>query len=411
MTNIDPCIRLNMANDRHPANVPISSAPMKTKVLVLGAGFGGLELVTRLTEAIPDLVDITMIDKSPSFTFGFSKLDVMFGRRSLDQVRAPYRDINNPNVGIRQETIESIDASNRRVVTDGGTYDCDVLVVALGADYDITATPGLAEGGIEFYSLAGAERAAQALADFNGGAVMVSVLGPFFKCPGAPIETVLLLNEFLPERGLRDRSTIHLTSPMPMPIPISQLTSSALLALLDEAGVEHSFSSLVTHLDPTTSTAHLGDGREMKYDLFFGIPIHCAPDVVRASDLVEDGWVPVDKATFETRFPNVFAVGDVTSAPVPRAGGMAEREAATVAEVLIARLTDAAAPPPFDGAAACYIETGGHKVARIDVNFLTYDVPVAKFNAPNSAMVADKRAWGTTRLTRWFGYQDPESRL
>jgi sulfide:quinone oxidoreductase len=383
---------------------------MRTKIIVLGAGFGGLELVTRLVESVPDLVDITLIDKSESFTFGFSKLDVMFGRRRLDEVRSPYRDINKPNVDVRKETIQSIDATNRRVVTDGGSYECDVLVVALGADYDFDATPGLTEGGYEFYSLEGAARAAQALAEFGGGAVVVSVLGPFYKCPGAPIETVLLLHDFLTARGLRDRSSIHLTSPLPMPIPISQMTSTALLALLDQAGVDSSFSSLVSHLDPASRTAHLTDGRQLPYDLFLGIPVHCAPDVVLASDLAEDGWIPVDKGTFETRIPGVFAVGDVTSAPVPRAGGMAEREAATVADVLIARLRGTAAPPPFDGAAQCYVETGRDSVARIDVNFLSYDVPVARYNAPTEHIVAEKETWGATRLTRWFGYDDPAGR-
>jgi sulfide:quinone oxidoreductase len=380
---------------------------MRTKIIVLGAGFGGLELATRLVESVPDLVDITVIDKSESFTFGFSKLDVMFGRRKLDQVRSPYRDIHRPNVDFRKEVIQSIDPTTRRVVTDVGSYECDVLVVALGADYDFDATPGLTEGGYEFYSLDGAERAAQALADFGGGAVLVSVLGPFYKCPGAPIETVLLLDDFLRARGLRDQSTIHLTSPLPMPIPISQMTSAALLAMLDEAGIDASFSSMVSHLDPSSRTAHLKDGRQIAYDLFLGIPVHCAPEVVLASDLAEDGWIPVDKGTFETRFPGVFAVGDVTSAPVPRAGGMAEREAATVADVLIARLTGSPAPPPFDGAAQCYVETGHDSVARIDVNFLSYDVPVAKFNAPSEDIVAEKQAWGATRLTRWFGYDDP----
>ena len=383
---------------------------MAQRVVVLGAGFGGLELVTRLSEAVGEQVDITLIDKNDSFVFGFSKLDVMFGRRRLTEVQADYRDIAKRGVEFRRETVLSIDPSNRRVVTDGGTYDADILVVALGADYDVAATPGLAEGGYEFYSVAGAERAGQALAQFDGGAVVVSVLGPMFKCPGAPIETVLLVHEHLSRRGLREQSTIHLTSPLPMPIPISKKTSTALLAILDEAGVEYSFGSMVGRIDPDARMAHLTDGRQLSYDLFLGVPVHCAPEVVRASEIAEDGWIPVNPATFETKFPGVFAVGDVTSAPVPRAGGMAEGEAATVAAVLIARLTGTAAPPPFDGVAACYIETH-NSVARIDINFLSYDTPVAKFSAPAPNLVAEKRVFGTSRLTRWFGYDDPENRV
>ena len=144
-------------------------------------------------------------------------------------------------------------------------------------------------------------------------------------------------------------------------------------------------------LDPEQHVAHLDDGRALPYDLFLGIPVHCAPEVVVASELVEDGWIPVDPATFATRFPNVYAVGDVTSAPVPHAGGIAEGEAATVAKVLIAKLTDDSDPLPYDGAAGCYVELGDDLVGRIDVNFLSYDTPVAKFTAPNAALSEEKR--------------------
>ena len=313
---------------------------MTEHVVVLGAGFGGLELVTGLSEAIPDKVRITLIDKSDAFMFGFSKLDVMFGRRQASEVWNPYRAIDKPGVEFRQETVTAIDPEHRRVVTDVATYEADILVVALGADYDVAATPGLAEDGFEFYSFAGAERARDALAAFNGGAVVVGVLGPFFKCPGAPIETALLVDNYLAQRGLRESSTIHLVSPMPAPIPISQKTSAALMAILEEHGVEYWPGSKVVRLDPENHVAHVDDGRALPYDLFLGIPVHCAPEVVAASELVEDGWIPVDPATFATKFPNVYAIGDVTSAPVPRAGGIAEGEAATVAKVLIAKLTD-----------------------------------------------------------------------
>ena len=376
---------------------------MLTRVVVLGAGFGGLELVTGLSESVPDKVRITLIDKNDSFMFGFSKLDIMFGRRQASEVWNSYRLIAKPGVEFRQETVTSIDPARRQVVTNEATYDADVLVVALGADYDVSATPGLAEDGCEFYSAAGAERARDALAGFDGGAVVISVLGPFFKCPGAPNETALLLHDYLARRGLRESSTIHLVSPLPMPIPISRKTSSAIVAILQEHGIEYWPSSRVTRLDPEHHVAHLEDGRQLSYDLFLGIPVHCAPEVVVASDLAEDGWIPVDPATFATRFPGVFAVGDVTSAPVPRAGGIAEGEAATVARVLTSQLTGGSVPPPYDGAAGCYVELGDDLVGRIDVDFLSYDTPVARFSAPTAALTEEKRRWGSTRVDRWFG--------
>ncbi len=382
---------------------------MPQSILVLGAGFGGLELVTMLSDAVADQVEITLIDKNDSFIFGFSKLDVMFGRRTLDDVRARYADVLKPSVQFRRETVRSIDGASRTVVTDTTTYRPDVLVVALGADYDIEATPGLAEAGFEFYTPEGAERAGRALAGFAGGKVVISVLGPFFKCPGAPNETALLTHDFLEKAGVRPQSTIHLTSPLPMPIPISRPTSDVIIALLEEAGVEYWPGSLVTRLDPEERVAHFADGRSLDYDLFLGIPVHRAPEVVAASDLCADGWIPVDPATFETPFPGVFAVGDVTSAPVPRAGAMAEGEARTVAEVLIARLRGSGSPAPFDGGAACYVETGGGTAARIDVNFLAYESPRAEIVGPTAGILADKASFGSTRLSRWFGYEDSTS--
>ena len=376
---------------------------MATHVVVLGAGFGGLELVTRLSEAVSDKARITLIDKNDSFMFGFSKLDVMFGRMPLSEAWHSYRDVVKPSVQFRQETVTSIDPEKRRVVTSAGTYDADILVVALGADYDPAATPGLLEDGYEFYSTAGADRARDALERFGGGAVVVSVLGPLFKCPGAPNESAWLVHDFLSKRGLRAASTIHLVTPMAMPIPISLKTSDAIIKILEDHGIEYWPRAIVTHLEPKTHVAHLEDGRSLPYDLFLGIPVHCAPEVVVDSALAEDGWIPVNPATFATKFPGVFAVGDVTSAPVPRAGGIAEGEAATVAEVLIAQLTGGPEAAPYDGASACYVELGDDLVGRIDVNFLSYDQPVAKFTAPNTALTAEKQQWGATRRDRWFG--------
>ena len=370
---------------------------MSTHVVILGAGFGGLELATRLSEAVSDKARVTLIDKSDKFMFGFSKLDVMFGRMSMSEAWHSYRDIVKPGVEFRQEMVTSIDPENRRVVTNAGTYEPDILVVALGADYDPAATPGLLEDGYEFYSTDGAQRAREVLEGFGGGAVIVSVLGPFFKCPGAPNETALLVHDYLSRRGLRDKSTIHLVTPMPMPIPISRKTSDAIIKILEDHGVEYWPQSMVTHLDPKTHTAHLADGRSLPYDLFLGIPVHCAPEVVVNSPLVEDGWIPVDPATFATKFPGVFAVGDVTSAPVPRAGAIAEGEAGTVADVLIAQLRGGPEAPPYDGASSCYVELGDDLVGRIDVNFLSYDQPVAKFTTPSAALTEEKRQWGATR--------------
>ena len=199
---------------------------MKLRVVVLGAGFGGLELTTLLSEALPDRLDLTLIDKNDSFYFGFSKLDVMFGRKAPDAVRFAYRNIVKPGVHFRQETITAIDPDTRRVTTTSGTYDADVLVIALGADYDTDATPGLAQGGNEFYSFSGAERLHNVLPTFTKGRAIVGVTSTPFKCPPAPSEAALLLHDYLSRRGVRSRlrdqpghALRHPDSPLPRHLP------------------------------------------------------------------------------------------------------------------------------------------------------------------------------------------------
>ncbi len=142
---------------------------MRTRVVILGAGFGGLELSSRLSAELADEVDATLIGQGDSFIFGFSKLDVMFARRTMDEVRIPHRDITKPGVTFRQESVLSIDPECERVVTNAGAYDADVLVVALGADLAPGAAPGLDECGYEFYSPDGAPRVRDVLPAFPGG--------------------------------------------------------------------------------------------------------------------------------------------------------------------------------------------------------------------------------------------------
>ena len=375
---------------------------MSTRVLILGAGFGGLELSTMLSEAFGDDLDVTLIDKSDAFVFGFSKLDVMFGRTTPDAVRLPYRDIAKPGVRFLQETITAIDPEARRVTTDAGVHEADVLVVALGADYDFDATPGLADGGNEFYSVAGAERLAEIVPTFSEGRVVVGVCGAPFKCPPAPSECALLLDDELTARGVRDDCEISFVIPLRRRCRRRPRPRRARDGVR-RAGITFVPGRRVSSLDPGRSVAALDDGTELPFELFLGVPKHRAPDVVIASGMTEDGYVPVDSATLRTRYPGVYAVGDVATAGVPKAGVFAEGAARVVARQLIAELRDGERPGPYDGRGSCYIEFGSGRVGRVDIDFLSGPTKTGSFNAPSAALVAEKEHFGSSRRARWFG--------
>ena len=376
---------------------------MHARVLILGAGFGGLELATMLSEGLGEDAEVVIVDRSDAFVFGYSKLDVMFGRVRPEEIRLPYADFVKPGVRLLRETVTAIEPESRQVTTEEGVHEGDVLVVALGADYDFEATPGLAEGENEFYSVAGAERLREILPTFTEGRAVVGVCGAPFKCPPAPSEAALLLHDFLTERGVRDACEIALVMPFGTPVPPSPDTSAALLEAFAERGIAFVPERRVRAFDTSRAVVVLDDDQELPCDLFLGVPRHRAPDVVVASGMAEDGYVPVDSRTLATRFPDVYAVGDVATPGTPKAGVFSEGAARVVAAQLLARMDAGPEPSPYEGRGSCYVEFGAGRIGRVDVDFLSGPRPTGTFQKPSQELVAEKREFGSSRRARWFG--------
>ena len=276
------------------------------------------------------------------------------------------------------------------MTTDAGTHEADILVVALGADYDVAATPGLAEAGNEFYSVAGAARAGEILADAEAGDYVVGICDAPYKCPPAPSECVLLLHTHLTELGIRTESTITLTSPLPSPVPPAPLASEAILAAFAERDIRFVPGVRIAALDGAAGVVKLDSGDELPYDLFLGVPKHHAPQVVLDSGMAENGYIPVDSYTLASRYPDVYAVGDVATVGVPKAGVFSEGAATVVARSIIARLTGGEAPAPYDGVGFCYLEFGDDLVGRVRVDFLSGPKPTGTLDGPSAEYAAEK---------------------
>jgi sulfide:quinone oxidoreductase len=375
---------------------------MKKRILVLGAGFGGLELSTMLSEAFGDDIEVTLLDKNDSFYFGFSKLDVMFGHAKPNAVRLPYQRFVKPGVRLLQETVSLVDPVAKRVTTDRGVHEADFLVVALGADYNFAATPGMAAA-TEFYTLAGATRLGEILPTFTKGRVLIAVGGAPFKCPPAPSEAALMMHDYLSTRGVRSACDITLILPLEVPIPPSPETSRALLAAFAERNITFVADREMRSVDTQRQVVTLDDGRVFPYDLFLGVPAIRAPKLLDESGLTEDGYVPVKPKTLETRFPNVYAIGDCARQGTPKAGVFAEGAARAVAKALTARLRNEEVPVTHAGTGSCYIEFGAGRIGRVDVDFFSNpDHPTGRYYEPSVALRADKEHFGSSRRARWF---------
>jgi sulfide:quinone oxidoreductase len=191
--------------------------------------------------------------------------------------------------------------------------------------------------------------------------------------------------------------------PFDVPVPPSPDTSAALLDAFAEREIRFVPGRRVTSLEPARGVAALDDGSELPCDLFLGVPRHRAPRVVLESGMAEDGYVPVDSRTLRTRFPDVYAVGDVATVGVPKAGVFSEGAARVVAAAILARLQGGDEPPPYDGRGGCYIEFGGGTVGKVEVDFLSGPKPTGTFRAPSAALAAEKEHFGSSRRARWFG--------
>jgi sulfide:quinone oxidoreductase len=375
------------------------------KILILGAGFGGLETATGLAEGMRDGYEITLIDKNDSFFVGFSKIDVLFGRRGERDVRSRYESLRAEGVRFVQASIGAIDTDGKQVTTSAGSFDYDYLVVALGADLDYDATSGFRESGAhEFYSMEGVVRLRPVLERLDNGTLVLGILGQPYKCPPAPYEVICQLHERFVEKGIREQVKLKMVIPGARPVP-NPAIAGALEKLLSDRGIELTTDAPIRSIDAAARVVHAGNDR-LAYDLFVGVPVHVPPAVVRESKLGK-GYVQPSLDNLETAVPNVYAVGDVTKLPagehaVPKAGAFAEDAARTVVSDILLKEGLTSERVKFEARGACYFETGGQQVGRIRAVFFGGDKPVQEVEEPAAELASDKERFEVSRRARWF---------
>jgi sulfide:quinone oxidoreductase len=381
-------------------------------VLVLGGGVGGLVTANELRRRLDPADRVVVIERERRFLFQPSLLWLMVGRRRREQIERPLRELLAPGVELVEAEVRSIDPVARRVETTAGVFTGDALVIALGAAPDGDAVPGYREAALDIFSVDGAAACARALSTFGGGRVVVAVAALPYKCPAAPYEAALLLDDELRRRGIRERSEIDVYSPEPAPMPVAgPAMGAAVVGLLEAKGIRFHAGSRVERFEPGSREVVLADGSRVGYDFLAGIPPHRAPAVVRESALAGDtGWIPVDRGTLETRHARVHAIGDVTTItlangkPLPRAGVFAHSEGLVVARRIAATFSWRDAPDTFDGVGYCWVEAGAGRAAFAVGEFFAEPSPTLDLRPPGRGWHAGKvlfeRSWVGGRLER-----------
>lgn len=359
-------------------------------ILVLGGGVGGLIAAGALRKRLPKIHRITLVDRQENHVFAPSFLWLMTGDRSVGQICRPLARLEKKGIDVVRGEIERIEPESRMVTVDGKSMSADILVVALGADLAPDTIPGLSEAGHDFYTLSGAESLRDSLRSFEQGRLIVLTAAPAYKCPAAPYEAAMLLADHFRKRKIRERVTIDLFAAEPAPMGVAGPTVSAgVRQAIEERGIAYHPDHQVVRIDPAKRKAEFKNGTTAAFDLLAYVPPHRAPRVVREAGLTaESGWVAVDRHTFETRFPGVYAIGDVTAVPLSlgkplhKAGVFAHGEAEVVAKNIARAITGRGNPARFEGDGECFLETGDGKAAFGSGNFYAEPVPQVKLQQP-----------------------------
>ncbi len=379
-------------------------------ILILGGGIGGIVSAVRLRKRLSREHRIVLVERSPMYIFTPSFLWLMTGLRKAEQISRPLSELGKKGIEIVTGDIQEIDPERHTIRVSGKEINSDYLIIALGAELVPNKIPGLSEAGYNFYTLEGAGAFRDNRIEVHKGRIIILVSGIPFKCPAAPYEAAMLIEYDCRKRKIRQDVKIDLYTPEPGPMGVAGPEVSRQVRQMVEAkDISFHPEHAVTKVDPTARQIHFTNGATADFNLLVYVPPHRAPQIVQDAGLTGDsGWIPVNRGTLETRFPGVYAVGDVTGIPLsmgkplPKAGVFAHGEAEVVANNIVYAITGKGKPTVFNGHGECFIETGDGKAGFGSGDFFAEPVPQVKMRGPNRAIHFGKVAFEKFWLFEWF---------
>ncbi len=341
---------------------------MKTKILILGGGSGGLVSANKLAKILKDKAEIILVDKNPYHEFMPSYPWVALGFKEPDEIRRPLNLLERRGVKfINDEVVEILPSQNKVSLKNAGDIEYDYLIVSLGAEIDEDALPNFKTEAYHPWTMEGSLKLREAIKNFKGGNVVIGISGMYYRCPPAPFEVAGQLDFLLKTKGLRDKTEItvfHIT-----PGPLSNMgpaISSIISEILTNKGIKFIGNFEPAKIDADSKKVISKDGRELPYDLLIMTPPHKPNSVVAKSELAgPKGFPPVDPLTFRSKkFNNVFVIGDVVNPAInlPPAGVVAHFQAEYVSTEVISEIKGAYVGESFSPVAMCIMDFGDDAV-------------------------------------------------
>jgi sulfide:quinone oxidoreductase len=391
------------------------------RVLVVGGGTGGIAAANELRRLLPSKHKVTLIEKSPTYHVGATKPWVMLGEKTPEEISRSMDRIKRRRVELLRGVVQRIDPAAATVATDKGEVKGDYMIIALGADYDMAAVPGLKESAETFYTLDGAVRLRDRLNAFAGGDLVILIPRAPFKCPPAPYEAAMLLHSHFKKKGMLGKVKIQIVTLEGAPMATGgPAIGQAVRGMLQERDIGYQPSKRTQSVDPARKLITFEDKSQARFDLLITVPPHSAPEAVKKSGLTnQSGWIPSDPKTLQmlggSDSGKVYVIGDVSvvSLPgrfkpenplvLPKAGTIADSEARVAAAQIAARINGKSSDSAFEGKGFCYIETGDRHAMRGDGTFYDLPNPVMKHAAPDMMQYEDKIKWVNDWLERNLG--------
>jgi sulfide:quinone oxidoreductase len=379
-------------------------------ILVLGGGVGGLVAAHELHKQLKRPHRVVVIERSATHLFSPSLLWLMIGLRKAQAIGRSLDLLEQKGIEVVRGEITALAPATRSIKVDGQELTADYLIVSLGAELAPEMVPGLAQAGYNLYTLEGMEGLSEALSTFKAGKLVLLVANIPYKCPAAPYEAAMLLEYSFRKRKCREQVSLDLYAGELGPMGVAgPQVSAAVREMVEKKGIHYYPDQYITSVDSQARQLSFASGLTASYDMLAFVPPHRVPRLAVEAGLAREGaWVSVDRSTLETRYPGVYAIGDITGIPLvigkplPKAGVFAHGQAEVVAHNIAVAITGKGEARRFEGHGECFVEMGDGKAGFARGDFYAEPAPNVKMYTPgphwHTAKVLFEKDW----LRRWF---------
>lgn len=370
-------------------------------IVILGGGFGGLAAAQQLRRALPSEHRVVVVERQSTFSLSPFNMRFMVGEiKDRREVERSLSELASKDIEWVHDEILEIDPAARKVRTSSGMLEGDYLIIALGTEKDGSSIPGFAESAYNLYDANQALLIHKPLQELGSGRAVVLVCRSPYSCPAAPYEAAFLMDSVFRSRGNRQQVEVAVYTPEVKPMAgAGPAMGDAVIGMLKEHDIKYNPQQKVQRIE-VGGRKIVFEGSEVSFDLLVGIPPNVAPKVVKEAGMTDEtGWVPVEIDTLKTRYPNVFAIGDITSIKqpnpsglsLPKAGVFADEHARVVAANIAAEIRGEDKSKRFDGKGFCYIEVGDGLAAYGSGNFYGYPGPIVYLDPPSQKLHEERK--------------------